>query len=146
MKLTIEVLATGTATATIILAQQQVDAIRGSEGRSRVPLAITYKGIVYRSSISVYRGQWMMVVNKEMREGGLRPGGKYSVDISVDTAERTIAVPADFAKAMKAAGVRKTFDALSYSRRKEFVRGIEDAKRPETRTRRIETAVSDLEG
>ena len=144
MRLKIDVIPTGATTATVILTQEQVDRIRGSAGRGRVPLAITYRGVTYRTSISVYRGQWMAVVNKEMREGGLAPGSSYTVDISLDTAERTVTVPPDFAKALKAAGLRQAFDALAYTHRKEYVRSIEEAKKPETRQRRIEAAVAKI--
>lgn len=142
MRMKIDVIPTGATTATVILTQRQVDHIRGAEGRSRVPIAITYRGTTYRTSVSVYRGEWMAVVNKEMREGGLAPGASYTVDISLDTQERTVAVPSDFAKALKAAGLRPAFDALAYSHRKEHVRAIEDAKKPETRQRRIEAALA----
>ena len=146
MKMDLEVVATGKTTATAIWTQQQVDAVRGVPGRARVPLAITYGGRTFRTSISVYRGQWMMIVNQEMREGGLVPGGAYRADVVVDTQERTVEVPDDFAKALKAAGVRKAFDALSYTHRKEHVRAIEDAKKPETRARRIDSAIAKLQG
>ena len=144
MRMKVYVAPTGKTTATIVLTQEQVNAIRGVPGKGRVPLAISYRGATYRTSVSVYRGQWMTVINKEMREGGLVPGHEYSVDISVDTAERTVDVPADFAKAMRAAGVRKAFDALAYTHRKEYVRAIEEAKKPETRQRRIEAAIATL--
>ncbi|MFM1966053.1 MAG: hypothetical protein RL134_1778 [Actinomycetota bacterium] len=144
MRIKVHVAPTGKTTATIVLTQDAVDAIRGGPGKGRLPLAITHKGRTYRTSVSVYRGQWMMVINKEMRDGGLVPGHDYTVDISVDTAERTVDVPADFAKAMRAAGVRTTFDALAYSHRKEHVRVIEEAKKPETRQRRIDAAIAKL--
>jgi uncharacterized protein YdeI (YjbR/CyaY-like superfamily) len=79
-----------------------------------------------------------------MRDGGLVPGHDYSLDISVDTAERNVEVPPDFARAMRAAGVQGKFDALSYTHRREHVHAIEEAKRPETRQRRIEAAVAKL--
>ena len=141
MRLKIDVIPTGATTATVILTQEQVDSIRGSAGRARVPVAITYKGSTYRTSVAVYRGEWMTVVNREMRDGGLAPGGSYTVDIELDTAERTVTVPPDFARALKEAGLRPAFDALAYSHRKEHVRVIEDAKKPETRERRIEAAI-----
>jgi hypothetical protein len=146
MRMKVYVAPAGKTTATIVLTQEQIDRIRGVPGRSRVPLAITYRGTTYRTSISLYRGQWMTVINKEMREGGLVPGRDYTVDLSLDTAERTVEVPADFAAAMRAAGVRKAFDALAYTHRKEYVRAIEEAKKPETRQRRIETAIAKLAG
>jgi hypothetical protein len=140
----LEVVPTGRSTATAVLSQEQVDAIRGNPGRGRVMLAITYRRQVFRTSISVYRGQWMMVVNEEMRAGGLTPPGTYAVDIAVDTAERTVDVPEDLAAALASAGVRDSFDQLSYTRRKEFVRLVLEAKRPETRTARIEKAVASV--
>lgn len=145
MRLKVEVLPTGATTATVILTQEQVDRIRGTQGRARVPVAITYKGATYRTSVSVYRGEWMTVVNKEMRDGGLAPGGSYTIDIVLDATERTVAVPADLAKALKAAGLTSAFDALAYSHRKEYVRAVEDAKKPETRQRRIESTIAKLQ-
>ena len=144
MRIRIEVVATGRTTATMILTQEQVDRIRGEQGRSRVPLAITYRGQTYRTSVSIYRGQWMTVVNQQMRDGGLMPGVGYTVDIVKDTAERNVVVPDDLAAALKKAGLTTTFAALSFTHRKEHVRAIEDAKKPDTRTRRIEAVIARL--
>lgn len=55
------------------------------------------------------------------------------------SSERSVDVPADFKKAMSAAE-RRAFDAMPYSHRKEYVMWIEDAKKPETRLRRINLA------
>ena len=52
-----------------------------------------------------------------------------------------IEVPTDLASALDAAGAHAAFDALSPSRRKEFVRGIVEAKQPATRERRVQAAV-----
>ncbi len=144
MRMSMKVEPAGKATATVILTQEQVDQVRGSKGRGRVPLAITFEGQVFRTSISVYRGQWMMVVNQMMREGGLVPGHEYDVDISHDTAERSIETPEDLARALDDAGIRETFDALSFTHRKEHVRAVTDAKRPETRQRRIDGVIAKL--
>lgn len=142
----LDVVPTGKTTATVVLTQEQVDALRGSPGRSRVLLAITYQEHVFRTSVSIYRGQWMMVVNEAMRSGGLTPPGTYGVDIEVDTAERTVDVPDDLAAALEAAGLTAAWDRQSYTSRKEFVRGVVDAKKPETRARRIEKVVGTLGG
>ena len=146
MRLTVEVIATGRTTATIILTQEQVDQIRGSAGRGRVPLAISYRGQVFATSVSVYRGAWMTVVNAQMREGGLVPGATYTVDITADARERVVDIPDDLAAALRKARLTKAFDAQSYTKRKECVRLIEDAKKPETRERRIEAAITTLQG
>lgn len=144
MRLRLDVIPTGKTTATVILSQEQVDAIRGSAGRARVPLAITFRGATFRTSVSVYRGEWMMVVNKEMRDGGLEPGGSFDVDVKVDKAERTVDVPPELTKALKAAKVQKAFDALSFTRRKEFARLVAEAKKPETREARIDKIITEL--
>jgi uncharacterized protein YdeI (YjbR/CyaY-like superfamily) len=52
---------------------------------------------------------------------------------------RTVEVPAFFAEAMTKAE-RKSFDALPYSHRKEYVDWLVTAKKPETRARRVEKA------
>jgi hypothetical protein len=140
----LKVIPTGKTTATVIMTQDQVDELRGSPGRGRVPVAIRYGGQTFRTSVSVYRGEWMMVVNAEMRGGGLAPGSTYDVEITADTEERTVEVPADLAQALKAAGVQKAFNALAYLHRKEHVRSVEDAKKPETRARRIAKVVEAL--
>jgi uncharacterized protein YdeI (YjbR/CyaY-like superfamily) len=53
--------------------------------------------------------------------------------------------PADFARALDADPVaRAAYDRLAYSHKREHVRAIESAKKPETRIRRIEKAVAML--
>jgi hypothetical protein len=146
MRMTVDVIATGKTTATVILTQDQVDAIRGVPGRARVLLAITYRNQVFRTSISVYRGQWMMVVNEAMRDGGMKPPGSYAVDVTVDTTERTVDVPDDLSSAIKVGGVEAAWGRQSYTNRKEFVRGVVEAKKAETRERRIQKVIEALRG
>ncbi|NIK62218.1 YdeI/OmpD-associated family protein [Kribbella shirazensis] len=50
---------------------------------------------------------------------------------------RVVEVPEDLAAALAGAGVREAFDGLSYSHRREHVQAINDAKKAETRQRRI---------
>ncbi len=76
---------------------------------------------------------------------GVDIGTTIDVDIELDLEPRVAEVPADLASALKAdprAGA--AFDALSESRRREHVRTIEAAKRPDTRARRIETTIAIL--
>ena len=146
VRMDLDVVPTGTSTATVVLTQEQVDALRGAPGRGRVMLAITFRGQVFRTSISVNRGQWMMVVNEAMRAGGMTPPGTYAVDIEVDTAERTVDVPTDLMAAIAAADLGEAWERQSYTNRKEFVRGVDEAKKPETRSRRIAKVVDTLAG
>jgi uncharacterized protein YdeI (YjbR/CyaY-like superfamily) len=91
-------------------------------------------------------GRAMIPLSAENRTAaGVAAGDDVSVDISLDTAPKTVTVPADLAKALDRVKVaRKNFDALSYSHQRRWVMSVEDAKTPETRQRRIEKAVTTL--
>ena len=51
-------------------------------------------------------------------------------------------VPPDLSGALAAAGARQAFDNLGPGQQREYVAWIEEAKRPDTRARRIATAVA----
>ena len=70
-------------------------------------------------------------------------GEEVDVSITLDTAPREIAVPDDLAAAFDEPA-RARFDALAYSHQKEWVRWVEEAKKPETRAARIEKTVESL--
>jgi hypothetical protein len=114
--------------------------------RARVPVRGTINGFAFRSSIFPMGGQHYMAVNKETREGAKAKGGEtVSVVMERDDEPRTITPPPDFERALKASKTAQAmWDKLSYTHRKEHVRAIEEAKRPETRARRIQKAVTDL--
>src|SRR5262249_18802388 len=63
------------------------------------------------------------------------------VELERDNEPRTVEVPEAFAAALSEAGLRDRFDGLSYTHRKEYVRWIEEAKREETRERRLVKAI-----
>ncbi|HEX3621490.1 MAG TPA: YdeI/OmpD-associated family protein [Acidimicrobiales bacterium] len=112
----------------------------------RPPVRVTINGFTYRSTIAVMGGRYMVGVNAENRAGtGVAAGDEVDVDLELDTESREVEVPVDLAEALdRDPGVRRRFDTSAYSRRKEFVRSVEDAKTPETRARRIAKAVATL--
>jgi hypothetical protein len=114
--------------------------------RARVPVRGTINGFPYRSSIFPMGGCFMMVVNKELRAGAKAKGGdQISVTMERDEEPRLITPPADLARALKAnRTAQAAWDKLSYTHQKEHARAVEDAKRPETRVRRIEKAIAQL--
>jgi uncharacterized protein YdeI (YjbR/CyaY-like superfamily) len=72
-------------------------------------------------------------------------GEQVDVDIELDTEPREVEVPADLAEALAHdSPARATFDGLSYTHRKEWVRWIEEAKKAETRATRLGKAVESL--
>jgi len=115
--------------------------------RARVPVRGTINGFPFRSSIfPMGGGQHYMAVNKLTREGAKAKGGEtVSVVMERDDEPRTVTPPPDFARALKAnKEARAMWEKLSYTHRKEHAKAIEEAKRPETRARRIEKAIAQL--
>jgi len=114
--------------------------------RARVPVRGTINGFPYRSSIVPMGGKYIMVVNKEIRaNANARGGDPVSVTMERDDEPRIITPPTDLAHALKAnKRAQAAWDKLSYTHQKEYARAVEDAKRPETRVRRIEKAIAEL--
>lgn len=115
--------------------------------RARVPVCGMINGFPYRSSIfPMGGGCHFMAVNKETREGAkAKAGDMIRVVMQRDDAPRIITPPADFARALKAnKPAQAAWNKLSYTHQKEIALAIEAAKRPETRTRRIEKALAEL--
>ncbi len=109
----------------------------------RPKVNVTINGYTYRSTVSVYGGEYMLPLAKVNREAaGVKAGQSVKVTLELDSAPREVEVPKDFAAALKKAGVLATFEALAFTHRKEHVRAIEEAKAPETRARRIEKSVA----
>lgn len=73
-------------------------------------------------------------------------GATIEVTVEPDATPRPeIVVPADLAKALRGERAARAFlDSLSYTHRKEYVRWIDEAKKPETRARRVAKAVAML--
>src|ERR1043165_4739965 len=110
-------------------------------GRNRVPVRGTLNGAPYRSSVFRMGGDChFMVVNRRSRAAaGVRGGETVPVTMERDDAPRVMEPPADFARALKGnKDARATWDKLSYTHRREHVQSIEEAKKPETRQRRLE--------
>jgi hypothetical protein len=118
-----------------------------SFGAGKKPaVRVTIGEHTYRSTIAVMGGKYMVGVSADNRAAaGVAGGDEVEVELELDTAPREVEVPADFAEALDARPEARTFfDGLSYSQRRWFVLGIEEAKKPETRANRIEKAVDRL--
>ncbi len=105
-----------------------------------VPYRATFDGrVTYRGSLSKMGEHGAMILlRKDVREElGKGPGDEVSVLLELDKQPREVEVPADVGHALEQAGFRERFDGLAYTHRKEFINWIEQAKRAETRARRI---------
>jgi hypothetical protein len=119
--------------------------IDGFDAGKHPSVRVTINGYTYRSTVAVMGGKFMVGVAAEHREkAGVEGGQIVEVTLEVDNSPREVDVPADLKQALQMAGVLASFDKLAFSRRKEHVRAINDAKSPETRQRRIDKTVDGL--
>jgi hypothetical protein len=117
-------------------------------GRGRPAVRVTVNGYAYRSTLAPYGSEYYLPVNQAVRSGArVQVGDRVTVILEADEAPRTIKAPTDLARALKASPPAQTrWKELSYTHQKEYVTAIEDAKRPETRARRIEKTIERLAG
>lgn len=115
-------------------------------GKGRIPVTATFNGVPYRGSIVRMGGGAVLGVQKAiMAEAGVRVGDSITVVVRNDEGPREVDVPVDLAEALARNGAaRAAFESLSFSHKREYVRSITEAKRPETRARRIELAIEQL--
>ena len=114
-------------------------------GGKRPAVNVTVNGYEYRTTAGIMAGRTMLPFSSDKRAAtGIKGGDHLVVELTLDTAPRTVELPDDLSAALAAAGVREKFDALSLSNRKAHVTSVESAKAAETRTRRVEAVVSKL--
>lgn len=112
----------------------------------QVPVKVTFDGVPYTGTMVKYgHPQHMLPLLKNIREQiGKGPGETVQVVVERDTAERTVTVPPEFAKLLKHEELLPVFENLSFTHRKEYCRWITEAKKEETRTRRLAKAIEML--
>jgi uncharacterized protein YdeI (YjbR/CyaY-like superfamily) len=113
-------------------------------GQVRAPVRVTIGGFTFRTRVVAMGGRTLIGLNREAQAGsGVSAGDRVAVEVVLDDEPRTVDVPPDLDAALDAER-RAFFDSLSYTHRKEYVRWIEEAKREETRRRRVEKAAAML--
>ncbi len=121
--------------------------VKGEWGKARVPVKGTINGSPFRTTVVRMNGEYCFCVNQKMRNaaGGVGPGDTVRVSLEPDTAPREVEVPPDLKRAIAASKTaQQSWDRYSYTHRKEFANWITEAKKPETRARRLEKAVEML--
>jgi hypothetical protein len=131
----------GPATA-IELTDEQVAELGGGK-RAAVVVGIGERSA--RLRLGVMDGRNLIGISKANRaQLGVDLGDEVEATVALDQQEREVDVPEQLAAALDAAGARAAFEALTYTRRKELARGVAEAKKTETRERRIAAVVDDL--
>jgi hypothetical protein len=112
-------------------------------GKLRAPVRVTLNGHTYRSTIAAMGNGPCIPLRRSNREAaGLEGGETLSVTLELDADKREVKPPAELVKSLKASPPAwDRWRELSYSHQREHVEAIEQAKKPETRARRIASSV-----
>jgi uncharacterized protein YdeI (YjbR/CyaY-like superfamily) len=111
----------------------------GTRGQIRVKGEIN--GFAFRTTLfPTGKGGHIMLVNKAMQKGGkTAPGMSASFRLEPDTEERTVETPPELLRELNQdRGLRKYYDTLSPSMRREIAKFVAEAKATESRARRAE--------
>lgn len=112
-------------------------------GKVRAPVRVSLNGYTYRSTIAAMGGTVFIPLRRSNREAaGLEGGETLDVEISLDTEKRVVSPPRELVRALKAKPPAwERWRELSFSHQREYAEAISEARKPETRARRITEAV-----
>src|SRR5262245_8537291 len=112
-------------------------------GKVRAPVKVTLNGYSYRSTIASMGNGPCVPLRKSNREAAKLEGGEsLRVTFELDADKREVEPPRDFVRALKEEPPAwDRWRELSYTHQREHVEAIGDARKPETRARRIAAAV-----
>ncbi len=104
-----------------------------------VKIKATFDGVEYRGSLADMGQGHFLLLRKDVREKiGKSVGDKVQVTLQRDLEERVVEVPEELQKLLDShPDLGAFYDSLSYTNRKEYARWIAEAKRPETKEKRL---------
>jgi len=109
-------------------------------GSKRPKVKAMIEGVPYRGLLTRMGGSnHMLIILKGIREQiGKTFGDEIKVSVELDVEERVVIVPDELKRALKENPKAKAvFEKLSFTHQKEYVTWINEAKKEETRSRRI---------
>lgn len=134
MEFRTEVTLAGKTATGLQVPDEVVEALGGGK---RPPVAVTVGAHTYRTTVAPMGGAFWIPLAAEHREAaGVQAGQQVDVRVELDTAPRATPLPEDLAAVLDD-GARTFFEGLAPSHRKEWVRWVEEARKPETRAARI---------
>jgi hypothetical protein len=128
------------AGGTFVPVPREVNDQLGLKGKPKIQAVIA--GLPYRGSLMpMGDGTFCLGVLKSIQEAaGVKQGDTIEVLLELDTEP-----PADLAKALaKDKSAAAAWEKLSFTNQKEMARSLEEAKKPETRKKRLAAALAKL--
>ena len=130
---------------TLVPIPREVATELGLKGMPKIQAVIA--GTPYRGSLMpMGDGTYCLGVLKSIQEAaGVGLGDTIEVLLELDTAPRTVEPPADLAAVLaRDKKVAAAWEKLSFTSKNEIARSLVDAKKPETRERRLQAAIANL--
>jgi len=114
--------------------------------KGKVLVKATFDGVPYTGSLIKYGNpQHMLGVLKAIRERtGKAPGDTIEVVVWKDEAVRSLDLPPQFEELMKKEGLLPVFEKLSHTHRRQYCLWIAEAKKEETRLKRLKKGIEML--
>src|SRR5690242_10049980 len=114
---------------------------RAAFGSARAPVRGTVNGTPLRTRLMVYGGVTYLGLTRAVRDAaGIALGDPVEVELELDDAPREVAVPPELAAVLEAERLGDTYDALSFTHRREYAEWVAGAKQAGTRERRAAKA------
>ena len=111
----------------------------------RAPLKVTINGHTYQSTAVGVDGECRVVFpSAERLAANAKAGDIVEVTLELDSGYRSVDLHPELEAALAAGELAEVFAQLSYSKRKEFARQVNEAKADDTRLRRIEKVIEAL--
>ena len=133
-----------TGAGTFIAVPREVEKKLGLMGRPKIQAVIA--GHPYRGSLMpTPEGFCLGVLKAIQQSAGVTRGDTITVELELDTAPRVIAPPADLKRALaKDVKAAAAWEKLSYTNKREIALSLEEARKKETRERRLSSALERL--
>ncbi len=120
--------------------------VEGLDAGRKPPVRVTIGDHVFRTTVARRGERYLIGVSATNRAGaGVAAGDDLDVELELDTEPREVTVPPDLGAALDGEPEARTFfETLTFSQKQWYVLPIVEAKKAETRERRIDKALAML--
>lgn len=109
------------------------------------PVLVTIGTYEYPSTIAAMNGKYLIPLSKEHREKtGIHGGDTITVTLTLIEGRREVEIPEFMMTFLNEHQLIESFNQTAYSNRKEMVRKVLDAKKPETLQKRLNELLESL--
>jgi hypothetical protein len=135
----------GRGGGTLVPVPRDVATKLGLKGMPKIQAVIA--GLPYRGSLMpMGDGTWCLGVLKSIQQAaGVGSGDAVTIELELDHTPRAVEPPADLARELaRNKKLAAAWEKLSFTNQKEMALGLTEAKKPETRERRLAAALEKL--